>query len=397
MKRKEPVNIFDHFFKNEAAAGFVLLFFAIAAIVIANNDSFSSFHNIWHEKGSFSIASFKVEMDLIHWINDGLMAVFFFLVGMEIKREVLAGELSSIKHASLPIFAAIGGMIVPAAIFLAFNLGTDAQNGWGIPMATDIAFSIGVLSMLGKRVPVQLKIFLTALAIVDDLGAILVLAFFYPAHEHNYTMFLLAGAIILILWLVNRKNITSLPIYLILGVALWLVILFSGIHATLAGVLLAMFIPFRGEKRSLMSQVEHTIHPWVTFLILPVFALSNAGVKADLSVFSGSPDGLTLGIFFGLLLGKPIGITGMSWLAYKLNLADKPSGVKWSQIFSVGIIAGIGFTMSIFIDNLAFSDQSLIETGKVAILMASFVAAVIGSIMLIITTKKKKIKPNNIQ
>lgn len=389
---KDPLNIFNHFFKNEASGGVVLMIFAIVAIFIANAPSLSHLHNIWHQKLSFSFADYKIEMDLIHWINDGLMAIFFFLVGMEIKREVMSGELSSLKQASLPIFGAIGGMLLPALIYIYFNNGNSAQNGWGIPMATDIAFSIGVITLLGKRVPLQLKVFLTALAIVDDLGAIIVLAVFYPTHSPDFTLLMIAAVIIFIAFLANRARLSSPVVYLILGIVLWFIILFSGIHATLAGVIMAMFIPFstkKGEK-SLMTKLEHTIHPWVTFLILPVFALSNAGVQINATSFTGEISSLANGIFFGLVLGKPLGILGLTILAYKLKLAELPKGVSWSQIASIGIIAGIGFTMSIFIDNLAFYDQKLIDSGKTAILFASFTAAIIGITALYITTDTKK-------
>ncbi len=397
LKRdKDPLNIFNHFFKNEASGGVILMIFAFIAIIIANTPSLSHLHNIWHQKLSFSFADYKIEMDLIHWINDGLMAIFFFLVGMEIKREVLAGELSSMKQASLPIFGALGGMLFPAFIFLFFNHGNPAQNGWGIPMATDIAFSIGVITLLGKRIPLQLKVFLTALAIVDDLGAILVLAIFYPTHTPDITLLLFAAGIIIIAYWANRSNISSPLVYLGLGIVLWFIILFSGIHATLAGVLMAMFIPFNSKKgtKSLMTKLEHSVHPWVTFMILPVFALSNAGVQINSTSFSGEISFLAKGIFFGLIIGKPIGIFGLAMLAYKLKLAELPKGVTWPQIFSIGIIAGIGFTMSIFIDNLAFYDQKLIDTGKTAIIFASFTAAIIGIAALYITTKQRK--PNKI-
>lgn len=391
-KQTEPINIFNHFFKSEAAAGVVLLLFAISAIVIANVPQFSHIHNIWQKNVLFSFGDFKIEMDLVHWINDGLMAIFFFLVGMEIKREVMAGELSSLKHASLPIFGAIGGMLLPALIFISFTKGTPAQNGWGIPMATDIAFSIGILTLLGKRVPLPLKIFLTALAIVDDLGAIIVLAIFYPAHAIDPMLLIAAALVIVLLFALNRYNVTNPMAYLFLGVILWIIILFSGVHATLAGVIAAMFIPFKYKDRSPMNEIEHMIHPYVTFIILPIFALSNAGVQIDTSFFKGGIDPLAWGIFLGLTVGKPLGIFGLSWIAHKAGIAELPSGVKWSQIFAVGLIAGIGFTMSIFIDNLAFSDENLIETGKVSIIFASFTAAVLGMVMLYATTGKKTIE-----
>lgn len=406
---------------------------AILAIIIANVTQLNFLDNIWDQKFGFFIGTGKIEMTLKHWINDGLMAIFFFVVGLEIKREMLAGELSSLKQASLPIIAAIGGMALPALIYSIFNYGSDSQNGWGIPMATDIAFALGILSLLGKRIPVSLKIFLTALAIVDDLGAIVVIALFYPAHAIQPELLIYSGGIILLLILFNRLNIHNAFFYVIPGILLWFFILGSGIHATIAGVLLAMTIPGRtsiNEVRfyvhckflldkfkaagnhevmvlanpaqqqiiqsmhnnlksinPLMYRLERSLNPWVTFLIMPVFALANAGVEFNSTLFSAPFPPISEGIFAGLLLGKPFGIFFASWIACKLKIAKLPAGVKWSQIFSLGIIAGIGFTMSIFIDNLAFTDSTLVDTGKVTILITSFVAAVFGLIAIYVSTK----------
>ena len=435
-RSKELRNIFNMFVHNQATGGVVLLLCAVIALLIANIPEISYLHDIWYEKLAISFGDKKFEMDLIHWINDGLMAIFFFVVGLEIKREVLVGELSSLKQATLPIFAAIGGMLFPALIYAFFNHGEPSQNGWGIPMATDIAFSLGIISILGKKVPLTLKIFLTALAIVDDLGAIIVLALFYPTHAIDFQYLMMAGGIILLLLFLNKINIQKPAAYLILGVALWFLVLASGIHATIAGVILAAFIPyktpinevrfyarsrfflekFRAASRSelmvlanpvqqeiihslhnklekinpLMHKFEHGFHPWVTYLIMPIFALANAGVIINSHSFEGSIPPIALGVFFGLVFGKPLGIFALSWVACKLKIAVLPEGVKWGQIASVGIIAGIGFTMSIFIDNLAFSDPKIVDTGKAAILISSFVSAVLGLLALYITTRKKK-------
>lgn len=438
-RRIELRSLFNNFFHNQATGGVILLLCTIVALTIANNPDLSFLHDFWYTKAGLSIGGHKIEMTLLHWINDGLMAIFFFVVGLEIKREMLVGELSSIRQAILPIFAAVGGMVVPAIIYSTFNINNSAcQNGWGIPMATDIAFSLGLLSLLGRKVPVTLKVFLTALAIVDDLGAIVVLAIFYPSHAIDFTMMAYAGGVVAILATLHWLNVHKASVYIVLGVFLWFFVLGSGIHATIAGVLLAMFIPYKTPNNEvrfyarskyflekfkaasssdllvlanpvqqqaihslhnkvkkinpLMHRFEHSFHPWVTFAIMPVFALANAGVIIDASVFTTPIPTIATGIFFGLTLGKPLGIFLASWIACKLKFADLPVGVSWSQIFSIGIIAGIGFTMSIFIDNLAFYDQSIIDTGKASILIASLVAAVVGLGALLITTRDKQTK-----
>jgi len=426
-------DIFSSFFKDHSNGGIVLLLSAIVAIAAANIDSLRPLHEYWNKHLSISLGSFSLDMSLLHWINDGLMVVFFFVVGLEIKREMSVGELSSVKQAALPIIAAIGGMVVPAILYAIFNQGTVSQNGWGIPMATDIAFAIGVLSLISKKVPLSIKVFLTALAIVDDLGAIIVLAIFYPTHAIDFELLTYAAGILALLFTFNRFNIHRATLYIIPGIILWLLVLGSGLHATIAGVMLAMTIPGNtriNEKRflirhknlllkfqsagkenvdilachrqkeiidsmhnnlkhinPLMNRFEHAVTPVATFLIIPLFALANAGVEFTASSFASPLPAISKGIFFGLLFGKPIGIFIASYIACKLKIALIPTGSNWKQIFSVGIIAGIGFTMSIFIDNLAFDDPAIIETGKAAILVTSFAAAVIGTITIYLTTK----------
>ncbi len=373
-------------------------------------------------------------MKIEHWINDGLMAIFFFVVGLEIKREMLVGELSSFRQAALPIFAAIGGMLVPAAIYMMFNNGTPSANGWGIPMATDIAFAIGILSLLGKRVPLGLKVFLTALAIVDDLGAIIVLAIFYPSHALHFDMLLYAAVVVALLYGFNRLKIKNVLFYILPGIVLWWLVLQSGIHATIAGVVLALTIPSKTvinelrfsvrmkdllrkfkesgnseievlanpaqqhiihqmdnhieEINPLMHKFESALHPWVTFMIMPIFALANSGVELSGGLFQDSVPPAALGICFGLLLGKPVGIFLFSLVSVKIKLAELPAGVNWKQIFALGVIAGIGFTMSIFIDSLAFDDQQLVNIGKAAILGTSSLAAIFGLAAVAVTCKK---------
>lgn len=423
------------FLESQTSGGLVLLVCTIIALIVANVPSLQHLQEIWHLDAGISIGNFKLEMSIMHWINDALMAVFFFVVGLEIKREMLVGELSSLKKATLPIFAALGGMLVPAAIYAFFNAGTPTSNGWGIPMATDIAFAVGVISILGKRCPSPLKIFLLALAIVDDLGAIIVLALFYPSHEISFLYMGLALLVFVILIGFNRAKIDNPFVYVIFGLVLWYFVFKSGIHATIAGVLLAITIPskttinevrfyvkmkhlmdkFKESGNSevevlanpkqletihdineevdainpLMHRFESALHPISNFLIIPLFALANAGVALDGSVLSMSPlPPVVPGIFFGLLLGKPIGITLFSFISVKTKLAEMPAGVPWRQVFAIGIVAGIGFTMSIFVDNLAFSDPVALNIGKATILVTSFVSAICGMAAIFLTTKK---------
>ena len=433
------VSFFQSFFHSNIAGGILLLLSTIFAILAANIPALSGFHNFWNIEAGFHAGDLSVSMSLRNWVNDGLMAVFFFLVGLEIKRELLVGELSSPKKAMLPMFAALGGMIFPALIYTLFNWGTPTQNGWGIPMATDIAFAIGVLSLLGKSCPIGLKVFLTALAIVDDIGSIIVLAIFYPTNELQLMYLLYAAVVVLILVLFNRLRIKHVIAYLVPGLFLFIFFFKSGIHATIAGVILAMTIPAKssinevryyvstkrllekfkkagnGEVQvlanneqldlinrlarnsnsinPLVHKLEEELHPWVHFLIMPIFALANAGVAIDGSVFSNSPlPPVMKGIFFGLFLGKPIGIFLFSWLAVKLKLAQLPKNTTWIQILLLGIVGGIGFTMSIFIDNLAFTNQAFIDEGKLAILVTSCVSAIVGVIALKLLYKFTKNK-----
>ncbi|MDD2490829.1 MAG: Na+/H+ antiporter NhaA [Bacteroidales bacterium] len=440
-KRIELRNLFSTFFNNSSTGGILLLISVIAALVIANNPEWAHIMDILNIEFGFSLGRFHFEMSVLHWINDGLMTIFFLVVGLEIKREMLVGELSTFKQAALPIFAAIGGMVLPALLYVFFNENTISENGWGTPMATDIAFALGILSLLGKRVPVALKVFLTALAIVDDLGAIIVLAVFYPTHAINIELLIYSGILFTMLLAFNRLNIKKPAFYIVPGVILWFLILGSGIHATIAGVLLAITIPGRSninevrfivgsrylinkfaaasdhrlkvlsnheqqqaihslhqkldQVHPLMIKVEHMLHPWVTFFIMPVFALANAGVLLDPGLFKESLAPIVPGIFFGLLFGKPFGIFIASWIAVKLKIAVLPGDMTWSHVFSVGIIAGIGFTMSIFIDNLAFTDQNVINMGKMTIIGTSFIAAVIGLTAILLTTKNKQQTTNN--
>ena len=422
------------FVHSKTTGGILLLICAVVAVVSANIPSMRGLYELWHMEVGFSFGEFSFKMPLEMWINDVLMTIFFFSVGLEIKRELLVGELSSPKKALLPIFAALGGMLVPAAIYAFINGGTPSANGWGIPMATDIAFAIGVLSLLGNRCPLSLKVFLTALAIVDDIGAIIVLAVFYPSHALHLNYLIFAAVIILILLIINRSGVKSAAAYLIPGFFLFLCVFQSGIHATIAGVILAMTIPattsinevrfYVGTKsllekfkdagnsevqvlanseqldyiyrisqsvktmNPLLHRLESKLHPWVNFFIMPVFALANAGVEINGEVISsGVVPPVMQGVFFGLLLGKPIGITLFSYIAVKLKLAQAPKGALWRQVFALGIVGGIGFTMSIFIDNLAFQDKMLIDEGKLAILVTSVCAAIIGLLALFLTTR----------
>ena len=385
---------------NSMTGGVLLLVCAVLAVMAANIPALEWLHRFWDISFGFSFGDFSFSMPVRNWVDDVLMAVFFFSVGLEIKRELLVGELSTMKKAMLPMFAALGGMIFPALIFTYFNAGTPSASGWGIPMATDIAFAIGVLSLLGDRCPAGLKVLLVALAVVDDIGAIIVLAVFYPSHDIHFIYLLYAALTVLALVGVNRAGIRSNFVYLLLGLVLFVFVFRSGVHATIAGVILAMTIPAKtatGDIRAFtgpdspLGKLESALHPWVNFLIMPIFALANAGVVIDSSsIAGGSMPAVIPGVFFGLLLGKPLGIFTFSWLAVKLRVAGMPDGAKWRQIFSLGMLGGIGFTMSIFIDNLAFTDPHLVNAGKFAILVTSFLAACLGLAALYMTTDKTK-------
>ncbi|MDP2365797.1 MAG: Na+/H+ antiporter NhaA [Ignavibacteria bacterium] len=426
-----PIQEFLH---KEASGGILLILFTIAALIWANSPFADSYHHLWHTYLSIDIGGLGLNYSLHHWINDGLMVIFFFVVGLEIKRELLVGELSSVKKASLPITAALGGMIFPALIYTIFNLGSEGASGWGIPMATDIAFVVGILALLGKRVPLSLKIFILALAIVDDIGAVLVIAIFYTS-EISFISLMIAAGLLTLLVILNKMGVRNLLLYTLVGIALWLAFLKSGVHATVAGVLLAFTIPasarintkkFTDESTSLikdfdnagehgenvltnserltivdqiennceriltpLQRFEHGLHPWVSFFIMPVFALANAGVTIGDGLIPALTNPVSIGIVLGLFIGKQIGIFSFSYFAVKLKLSDVPEGVSWKKIYAASILAGIGFTMSLFIANLAFSSEELLNTAKVGILAASLLSGIVGFVILRSALNKK--------
>lgn len=369
---------FNEFFEGEKS-GIVLIVCTVISLLIANSSFNESYFNFWHiHFGGLSIE---------HWINEGLMAIFFFLIGLELKREILVGELSDLKIAMLPVFAAIGGMLVPAAIYLSLNYGTPTQSGGGIPMATDIAFAITILSLLGNRVSPSLKILLTAIAVIDDLGAILVIAIFYTT-SISWINLLIVLIIFAILFLLNRFKINYLIIYIAGGIAMWYFMLHSGVHSTLAGILLAFVIPFgKGEKESLSYRIEHWLHKPVSLIILPLFALANTAIVFAPGWGTGLTTSGSLGIFAGLVIGKPLGVFLFAYIAVLLGVSTLPSDIKWSHIAGVGALAGIGFTMSIFITLLAYQEASLITETKIAVLLASLLSGVLGFVWLRFTLK----------
>ena len=423
---------FEHFIHAQTTTGFVLMFMTILALILANSPLVDVYSHIFHTKIDFNIGDWKLSHSVHHWINDGLMAVFFFMVGLEIKREILVGELSNIKVAILPILSAIGGMAFPALIYLAINQGQVGVNGWGIPMATDIAFAISALVLLGKRVPTALVTFLVALAIVDDLGAVLVIAIFYT-QAINFVALTLAGVMFLIMLAFNRFGIHSILAYFIVGIFMWFFMLESGVHATIAGVIAAMAIPsrpkltptdFTNHTKNLLDEydnypvatdntmhekqkaillnikdkidavgspsarLEHDLHLPVSLLIIPLFALANAGISIDFSAISSTiMQPVSLGIIFGLIFGKVLGIGGVAFLAIKFGIAKLPEASSMSQIFGVAFLGGIGFTMSIFVADLAFlGEDALIFQAKIGILVASLSAGIIGYLWLLKTS-----------
>lgn len=379
---------FKKFFNNSQASGIILIFCVLISLLIANSSLAGSFQSFLDK--SVGTHLFGLEYPVNIWINDGLMAVFFLLVGLEIKRELVEGELSSFKNASLPIFAAVGGMLVPAVIYSIFNSGTEYSNGWGIPMATDIAFSLAIISMLGKKIPNSIKIFLAALAIVDDLGAILVIAIFYTDQIH-WTYLLLSFGVTALLFILNFLKVTKTIFYIIPGLFLWYFLHHSGIHATIAGVLLAFSIPTNASNVEIspLEKLEHQLHIPVSFLIMPIFALTNTNITFSNEMVAGVTSTLGLGIICGLILGKLIGINLFSLIAIKLKLSSLPQNSNWTQMVGVGLLAGIGFTMSIFIALLSFKGELIIQDeAKFAILIASFIAAILGFTILSISSKK---------
>ena len=382
---------FKWFFKLEAARGLVLLISAVIALFISNSNLSNLYFETLNRYLFVGINNFGIKMSLLHWINDALMAVFFFFVTLEIKREFLQGELSNRKQALLPIIAAIGGMLVPALIYVYINFQNgDTLNGWAIPSATDIAFSLGVLSLLGSRVPISLKVFLTALAIIDDLGAIVIIAFFYSGDlSIKYLSLLLITFIALII--LNKFNIKKFIPYLLLGLILWFFTHESGIHATISGVLLATVIPHRKKEKdfSLLTKIEHSISPYVAFGIMPLFALANAGVSLSGMNFDSLLLPVPLGILLGLFIGKQIGVFLFSIISIKLNIAQMPNNANWLNFYGVGVLAGIGFTMSLFVGNLAFVENVQYISGvKIGVLTGSLLSTVFGYILLLVATKK---------
>jgi NhaA family Na+:H+ antiporter len=374
---KSKLDLFKQFFQSEKAGGFVLIACTIISLIIANSAIGENYLHFWHRHIDLSFAGISLDYSIEHWINDGLMAIFFLLVGLEIERELYIGELSSFKNALLPILAALGGMIFPALIHFIFNTGTDAQAGFGIPMATDIAFALGILSLAGNRIPVSLKIFLTALAIIDDLGAITVIGVFYTK-GFSLIYFLIAIAVFLILFILGKKKMRLLPVYLAGGMIMWYCMLKSGVHASIAGVLLAFAIPFDREGKNISEKVQHFLHYPVAFIILPVFALANTAIIFPTDITGNLVSHNSLGIIAGLIVGKFIGIFCVSYLAVRFRIATLSSDLNWKHVIGISLLGGIGFTMSIFITNLAFTDQSMIASSKISILLASFLAAIAG-------------------
>lgn len=379
--------IFKDFFESEKIGGLILISCTIISLLVANSTFGSSYHHFW--------TSPVFGQTLEYWINDGLMTIFFLLIGLELEREIYQGELSNKKDALLPIFAALGGMLVPAGIYLFFNWETATQSGAGIPMATDIAFALGVLSLLGNRVPVSLKIFLTALAVIDDLGAILVIAFFYTK-TILWTNLLIALALFIGLFILGKYfKVRNLMPYLIGGVAMWYFMLHSGIHATITGVLLAFAIPFgKGEKKSTSYILQHALHKPVAFVILPIFALANTAIAVNGNIEEILVATSSIGIALGLIIGKPLGIFLLTLVAVKLRFCRLPEGLNWKTIVGVGFLGGVGFTMSIFITLLAFENEMLISNAKLIIMLASLLAGSLGYVFLKIVLKNKPVDNN---
>ena len=383
---------FRWFFKLEAASGLMLLIAAVIALIISNSDLNETYFNILNTHLLIGTQNFGLDLSILHWINDVLMAVFFFVVTLEIKREFIQGELSKPKRALLPIIGAVGGMALPALIYVIINFDTEyTLRGWAIPSATDIAFSIGVLSLLGSRIPISLKVFLVALAIIDDLGAIIIIAFFYST-ELQYTYLLLMLAAFLSLILLNKLNVKKFAPYFLVGLFLWYFTHESGIHSTISGVLLATTIPHRKHEKdySLLLKLEHILSPYVAFGIMPLFAFANAGVVLNDISINTILSPVPLGIICGLFFGKQIGVFLFSFLAVKLKLAEMPTNSNWITFYGVGILTGIGFTMSLFVGNLAFIDYSNNLDGvKIGVLIGSSLSAIVGYLLLLIVTQKK--------
>lgn len=387
-------DVIKDFIKKDSSSGILLIIVTVLALLLQNSVLSSFYTGFLHTPVEIRFGALQIAKPLLLWVNDGLMAIFFFLVGLEIKREVIEGHLSSLSQIALPGIAALGGMIVPALVFIAFNRGESfAMNGWAIPTATDIAFALGILSLLGKRVPVSLKIFLMALAIIDDLGAIVIIALFYTS-ELSTASITVAAIALAILFIMNRMHVARQSAYILVGIILWVSVLKSGVHATLAGVALAFFIPLyskdeNGKTFSMSHKMENDLHYWVAFFILPLFAFVNAGVDLrDLSIeeMGGT---VPMGIMAGLFIGKQVGVFGFSWLAIKMGIASLPKESTWMQLYGVAVLTGIGFTMSLFVDTLAYNDTKLFHyADKLAILLGSLFSGVVGYLILKMAMKR---------
>ena len=383
---------FKWFFKLEAASGILLLISAVIALYVSNSDFSNLYFDTLDKYIFIGINEFGLKLSVLHWINDALMAIFFFFVTLEIKREFLQGELSSLKQAMLPIIGAVGGMLIPALIYIIINIDTPTTlNGWAIPSATDIAFSIGILSLLGSRVPISLKVFLTALAIIDDLGAIVIIAFFYSGDLSIKYLILILIAFIFLL-ILNRLSVKRFFPYLIVGLFLWFFTYKSGVHATIAGVLLATVIPHRKKEHdfSLLIKVEHGVSPYVAYFIMPLFAFANAGVSLEGLTLSSLLEPVPLGILLGLFVGKQLGVFVFSYASIKLRLATLPNNSNWVSFYAVGVLTGIGFTMSLFVGNLAFvNNMEYMDGVKIGVLTGSLLSTVVGFVLLYLSSKKK--------
>ncbi|WP_457857490.1 Na+/H+ antiporter NhaA [Psychrobacter pulmonis] len=380
------------FFEFEAAGGIVLALAAIAAMIIANTSLSTWYESFIHAPVAIQIGGFEIAKDAHHWINDGLMAVFFFLVGLELKREVLIGELSNVKQIILPAGAALGGMIMPAIVYLLFNYNEpEFWKGWAIPAATDIAFALGILSLLGNRVPNSLKVFLVSIAIFDDIGAILIIALFYTS-DLSLGALAIAALCLPFLYLLNRRNVTSITPYILIGVIMWIAVLKSGVHATLAGVVLALFIPLfdrTDPEHSPLEELEHDLQNTVSYGILPLFAFANAGISLKGAGFAELFHSVPLGIAAGLFIGKQLGIMAMCWLIFKLGISTMPKGMNYKQIYGASLLCGVGFTMSLFIGGLAFGGATPLFDDRLGIIMGSIVSGIAGYLMLKATLKEE--------
>lgn len=391
-----PTQFFQDFIKKESTPGILLIIITILALLFENTFMHDFYTSFLHTPVEIRFGDLQIAKPLLLWVNDGLMAVFFFVIGLEVKREIKEGHLSSLSLVTLPGIAAIGGMVVPALIFIAFNRGEAfSMNGWAIPTATDIAFALGILSLLGNRVPVSLKIFLMALAIIDDLGAIVIIALFYTS-ELSTTSITIAAIALVILLLMNRMNVAIKSAYIVVGIVLWVSVLKSGVHATLAGVALAFMIPLtskdkEGNTFSMAKEMEHDLHKWVAFMILPLFAFVNAGVDLKGISIEEMAGPVPLGIMLGLFVGKQVGVFGFSWVAIKMGWASLPKDSNWTMLYGVSILTGIGFTMSLFVDTLAYNDTEIYHyADKLAILLGSFLSAIVGYLILYFKTANKK-------